>query len=530
MSLGRGLGALMGFLSFLFPGRVGAVEILVENSEGAQYPTIQAAIDVAADGDEVVVAAGTYTGSFTFSGKNILVRAQGELGSVRVDLGCNTEQPIRMSGGVSPELRDIVIDGFCDPPVVDLPLRMSVTGGGTVRRVFVRGGSFVGTVALSPEDQTIIVRDLIVEGLLQDGLFSGFPSDGAVHLGGALGGGSVDVARLVVFGDTWGAAVRVFPYAPVTIRNLLAQASDSPVVVTSLTTGGITVAPANVSIVNSTLLSLAPGTNGTEAVVAGGEGPFWTIPPPVISNSVLAFGADGVLAATTGSPAYDVSYSNLFPSQTGSIAYTIPPVDPGGELQSPLSSTGNISAPPGFVQFSNDLVWANDDLCPGPGSPMIDAGDPDPAFNDPDGSRNDMGAFGGPDAFTCLEVQDQDGDGWMPLTGDCDDLDSGRYPFAEETACDEIDQDCDGTDLAEDCGDDDDVVDDDDSSVVVVDDDDSGVVMDDDDSGGGPTPEETPAPPDEEPPGDCSCSTRDRGPALGLLALGMVAVAGRRSA
>jgi parallel beta-helix repeat protein len=29
------------------------------------------------------------------------------------------------------------------------------------------------------------------------------------------------------------------------------------------------------------------------------------------------------------------------------------------------------------------------------GSPGIDAGDPDPVFNDPDGSRNDMGAFGG---------------------------------------------------------------------------------------------------------------------------------------
>jgi len=32
-----------------------------------------------------------------------------------------------------------------------------------------------------------------------------------------------------------------------------------------------------------------------------------------------------------------------------------------------------------------------------PGSPAIDAGDPDPAFNDPDGSRNDMGAYGGPE-------------------------------------------------------------------------------------------------------------------------------------
>lgn len=31
-----------------------------------------------------------------------------------------------------------------------------------------------------------------------------------------------------------------------------------------------------------------------------------------------------------------------------------------------------------------------------PGSPAIDAGDPNPAFNDPDGTRNDMGRYGGP--------------------------------------------------------------------------------------------------------------------------------------
>ncbi len=31
-----------------------------------------------------------------------------------------------------------------------------------------------------------------------------------------------------------------------------------------------------------------------------------------------------------------------------------------------------------------------------PGSPAIDAGDPDPAYNDLDGTRNDMGYTGGP--------------------------------------------------------------------------------------------------------------------------------------
>lgn len=34
------------------------------------------------------------------------------------------------------------------------------------------------------------------------------------------------------------------------------------------------------------------------------------------------------------------------------------------------------------------------------GSPCIDAGDPDPAYNDPDGSRNDIGIWGGPHALS----------------------------------------------------------------------------------------------------------------------------------
>jgi hypothetical protein len=34
--------------------------------------------------------------------------------------------------------------------------------------------------------------------------------------------------------------------------------------------------------------------------------------------------------------------------------------------------------------------------CPGPGSPAINAGIPEIYFNDPDGSRNDIGACGGP--------------------------------------------------------------------------------------------------------------------------------------
>jgi hypothetical protein len=57
----------------------------------------------------------------------------------------------------------------------------------------------------------------------------------------------------------------------------------------------------------------------------------------------------------------------------------------------PAGGTGNISGDPRFQDPAGDdytLQW---------NSPCINQGHPDPAFNDPDDTRNDMGFTGGPD-------------------------------------------------------------------------------------------------------------------------------------
>jgi len=53
---------------------------------------------------------------------------------------------------------------------------------------------------------------------------------------------------------------------------------------------------------------------------------------------------------------------------------------------------GNVSADPLFIDPENGNLGLK------PDSPCIDAGNPDRIYNDPDGSRNDMGAHGGPEA------------------------------------------------------------------------------------------------------------------------------------
>ena len=94
--------------------------------------------------------------------------------------------------------------------------------------------------------------------------------------------------------------------------------------------------------------------------------------------------------------------------------------------------------------------WIPGDGCggamfPSATSPLIDAGDPD--IEDPDGSRSDIGAFGGPEADPDVWT-DEDGDGWTAAY-DCDDTDDEVHPEAEEVPYDGTDQDCDGEDLVD---------------------------------------------------------------------------------
>jgi len=51
-----------------------------------------------------------------------------------------------------------------------------------------------------------------------------------------------------------------------------------------------------------------------------------------------------------------------------------------------------------------------------PGSPATDAGDPDPAFNDPDGSRADIGAFPTGSLNCCVTAGDADNSGAVNIS------------------------------------------------------------------------------------------------------------------
>ncbi|MEE9253749.1 MAG: hypothetical protein V3U43_02345, partial [Pseudomonadales bacterium] len=82
----------------------------------ADQPTIQAGIDAAVDGDEVVVADGTYTGDgnrdMDFGGKAITVRSENGADACIIDLQGSDLDPHRAFYFHSDETAESVVEGF----------------------------------------------------------------------------------------------------------------------------------------------------------------------------------------------------------------------------------------------------------------------------------------------------------------------------------------------------------------------------------------------------------------------------------
>ena len=156
-----------------------------------------------------------------------------------------------------------------------------------------------------------------------------------------------------------------------------------------------------------------------------------TSPRSSISSSIAAFnGTAGFTADAASAPAILLAWSTSHGNATNW----------GGALPSLTGTDGNLDSDPEYANLTVDGDPSGDVLLLSSTSPCRDAGDP--ARSDPDGSRADMGSFGGPSASD----SDLDGDGYALSDGDCDDLDPTANPGAREFWYDGVDQDCDGGD------------------------------------------------------------------------------------
>ncbi|MBM4392252.1 MAG: hypothetical protein FJ090_14120 [Deltaproteobacteria bacterium] len=148
-----------------------------------------------------------------------------------------------------------------------------------------------------------------------------------------------------------------------------------------------------------------------------------------LDNTVIAYTSAGAalhMFDSRSASGLEATYLNLYGNTAGDV---------GGELS---VTPANLGVEPGFAGW-NDDGRDNDSFVLTSTSLMRDAGNP--SIIDADGSRSDIGAFGGPE----LVRQDLDGDGYFTDT-DCDDEDATVYPGASDDWYDGIDADCGGDD------------------------------------------------------------------------------------
>ncbi|MCO4773197.1 MAG: hypothetical protein KDA24_24400 [Deltaproteobacteria bacterium] len=149
--------------------------------------------------------------------------------------------------------------------------------------------------------------------------------------------------------------------------------------------GAMYVFSSSPDVTNNSMFDNHATTAGEPAGVRIFQGEF--------SNNVIAGGTGvGVRIVGAGAGA-TFEYNNVWDFTDGAY-YDDPNVAGDGVL---TGTDGNIEVNPLFVTATADFVW-NDDLTLQTTSLLIDGGDPSALENDADGSRNDMGAFGGPDA------------------------------------------------------------------------------------------------------------------------------------
>jgi len=337
-------------LSFLCPARAATYYVPDD------FPTIQAAIEAASNGDEIIVRPGTYYENINFLGKAIYLHSEQGPDVTIID-GQQNGSVVTFNSG---EGEDSIIEGF------------TITNGSGTSVLLLRseyhycGGGILCMDNTSPK----IVANVITGNIAEFG--------GGIHcqystpkiLANII---SENTSYNGEFGD--GAGICCWYANPYIANNILTKN-------TAECTGGAIYGHYSSPIIQNNVIygNIAYGVGPYSWDFGGGGLGFFSGGNPVVINCIIAENYSGEYGGGIGCLSYGdatILYSDFW-ANTPEDFYNCSP----GE--------GCIFEDPLFADPENNDYH----LCSN--SPCRDAGDP--SILDPDGTRSDIGAYGGPDA------------------------------------------------------------------------------------------------------------------------------------
>jgi hypothetical protein len=390
----------------LFPTNAAAVMVLHVPQD---YPTIQSAIDAAATGDTVLVAAGTYNETIDFQSKGITVASDSGAASTIIN-GDGVGHVVAMSAnpGETPVLRGFTVRNGGPYGEVDGAIATGY-GPALIENNTITANRFCQGGAITASFSAATIRNNVISGNSQV-LCSGGVGGAGVSIQGE---GTVQVLNNVITGnrhDSGAGGVELFGAGTPTIRGNVIKDNVGWV------GGGVSLVNDSDATITNNIIVGNQGAQGGGIYVSV---PFGARGPLVVNNTVAANRANtGLAVYATGFHAQTSFVNNILVGDgTAAVVEcdgTYEPNPPifqfndvynggtgpafGGTCTGQTGMNGNISADPSFV----DAAGGDFHIRQGPavdagtntGAPATDIdGDPRPLDGNGDGlAVVDMGA------------------------------------------------------------------------------------------------------------------------------------------